>query len=98
MLKRILPVLQKAEGAVIVTADHGNADCMWNEKDGVRTPMVAHTKNPVPCIVKDFSGANSFTLSDCNEPGLANVAATIMNLLGFEAPKEYEPSLVELKK
>ena len=98
MLKRILPVLQKAKGVALITADHGNADCMWNEKDGVRIPMVAHTKNPVPCIIKDFSGENSFALRPGKEQGLANVAATIMNLLGYEAPAEYEPSLLQLKK
>ena len=45
---------------IVVTADHGNADCMWTVKKGVKSPMVAHTLNPVPFIVKDFSGANDF--------------------------------------
>ncbi len=96
MLKRLLPALKKGGGVAVITADHGNADCMWTEKEGVRTPMVAHTKNPVPFIVKDFSGVNSFTLCEVQNPGLANVAATVLNLLGFQAPKDYEPSLLQL--
>lgn len=98
MLRRLLPVLKKAEGIAVVTADHGNADCMWTEKKGVRTAMVAHTKNPVPFIVKDFSKVNLFSLSRVQEPGLANVAATVLNLLGFLAPEDYEPALLQLNK
>jgi len=96
MFKRLLPVLKEAEGVAVITADHGNADCMWTEKKGVRTPMVAHTKNPVPFIIKDFSKRNMLCLSNIENAGLANVSATILNLLGFEAPEGYEPSLVDL--
>lgn len=98
MLKRLLSVLKKAEGVAVITADHGNADCMWTEKNGVRTAMVAHTKNPVPFIVRDFSNHNSFILSGVEDPGLANVAATVLNLLGFQAPDDYEPALIRLEK
>jgi 2,3-bisphosphoglycerate-independent phosphoglycerate mutase len=97
MLKRVLSVLEKAAGVVVITADHGNADCMWTEKNGTRTAMVAHTKNPVPFIVKDFSGNNDFALQDLKDAGLANVAATVLNLLGFEAPEDYNPSLLQIK-
>ena len=97
MLRRLLPVLEKAGGVAVITADHGNADCMWTEKDGKRTAMVAHTKNPVPFIVKDFSGSNTFTLENLENIGLANVAATVLNLLGFIAPNDYEPSLLRLE-
>jgi len=95
-LLRILGAVKKAGGIVVVTADHGNADCMWTEKNGRILPMVAHTLNPVPCIIKDYSGANRFRLSGVSQPGLANVAATLCTLLGFVPPGEYEPSLVEL--
>jgi 2,3-bisphosphoglycerate-independent phosphoglycerate mutase len=94
-LARLLPVVAKARGTILVTADHGNADCMWTEKKGVRSPMVAHTKNPVPCIIKDFSGHDRFTLAQVDKPGLANVAATICRLLGYEPPEGYEPSLID---
>ncbi len=97
MLRRLLPVVKKAQGVAVITADHGNADCMWTEKQGERTPMVAHTKNPVPFIIKDYSGQNTFSLQPVEGAGLANVAATLLNLLGFEAPADYEPSLVRIE-
>lgn len=99
-LARILPVLEKAKGAIIILADHGNADLMFTEKNGVREPMVAHTLNPVPCIIKDYSGSDQFTLdTDVTNktPGLSNVAATVCTLLGYEAPAEYDESLLKQK-
>ena len=93
-LGRILHTLRETGGIAVVTADHGNADCMWTEKKGKRSPMVAHTLNPVPFIIEDFSGKNDFELSGVENPGLANVAATLCNLLGYEAPEDFEPSLI----
>jgi 2,3-bisphosphoglycerate-independent phosphoglycerate mutase len=93
-LKRILTALQKANGIALITADHGNADCMWTEKNGERTAMVAHTRNPVPLIIHDFNGNNDFQLAHLAQPGLSNVAATLCNLLGFQPPQEYDASLV----
>jgi 2,3-bisphosphoglycerate-independent phosphoglycerate mutase len=66
--------------ATIIIADHGNADFMINE-DG--TPNTAHTTNLVPCILvdRDFKGAL--------QPGkLADLAPTILTLLGIPIPKE----------
>ncbi len=97
-LGRVERAVRKAGGILVVTADHGNADCMWTEKNGKRSAMVAHTKNPVPFIIKDFSGNNRFRLRGVKNPGLANVASTLVTLLGYEPPQDYEPSLVELKK
>jgi len=95
-LRRLLPVIEAAKGVVVITADHGNADEMWTEKKGKREPMVAHTLNPVPFIVKDYSGANAITMASVQNPGLSNVAATLISLLGFEAPAEYDPSLIKI--
>jgi 2,3-bisphosphoglycerate-independent phosphoglycerate mutase len=58
--------------------------------------MVAHTLNPVPFVVKDYSGANRWQLSGAERPGLSNVAATICTLLGLAPPAEYDPTLVRL--
>lgn len=95
-LARLLPVIQAAKGALVITADHGNADLLFTEKKGVREPHVAHTLNPVPLVIKDFSGANRIAMSGAEHPGLSNVAATLMNLLGFKAPEAYDPSLVRI--
>jgi 2,3-bisphosphoglycerate-independent phosphoglycerate mutase len=95
-LARILVALEKVGGIALITADHGNADCMWTEKNGKRTAMVAHTRNPVPLIIKDYNQKNIFKLNHLEQPGLTNIAATICNLLGFEAPQDYDPSLLAL--
>ncbi len=95
-LKRLLPVVQESKGILVVTADHGNADCMWTEKKGKREPMVAHTLNPVPFIVQDFSGANRFEMVSVSNPGLSNVAATLMTLLGYDKPEDYDESLLRV--
>ncbi len=95
-LTRIYQSVKSAEGILVVTADHGNADLLFTMKNGKREPHVAHTLNPVPFIVKDFSQRNQFKLSSVAKPGLSNVASTLSNLLGFKAPAEYDPSLIEL--
>ena len=93
-LSRLLSAIKKAKGIALITSDHGNADCMWTEKKGVRAPMVAHTLNPVPLIIKDFDGSNDFRMTEISEPGLANIAATLCVLLGLQPPADYEPALV----
>jgi len=95
-LERLLYAVEKAKGVAVITADHGNADCLFTEKNGKREPHVAHTLNPVPFVIKDYSGTNNFKLRDIDTPGLSNVAATLINLLGYEQPAEYDSSLIEL--
>ncbi len=95
-LERLLRAVEKAKGIAVITADHGNADCLFTVKKGVREAHVAHTLNPVPFVIKDYSGANEFKLVEIDTPGLSNVAATLINLLGYEQPAEYDPSLIEL--
>jgi len=93
-LNRLLKAVEKAGGIAVVLADHGNADCMWTEKNGKRQSMVAHTKNPVPFIVVNFCERLKISGSGTPRPGLANVAASLCQLLGFQPPADYEPSLV----
>jgi len=95
-LSRLLPKVQAAGGIAVVTADHGNADELFTIKDGKREPMVAHTLNPVPFLIKDYSGANAFSLRPVESPKLSNVAATLMMLLGYQPPDDYGPPLVRL--
>lgn len=95
-LGRLARALEKHGGTLVVTADHGNADCMWNEKKDQRVPMVAHTRNPVPFIIKLFGDTNTFLCNELTDIGLTNVAATICVLLGYQPPDQYRPSLVRL--
>ena len=80
-LARVLPALQAAGGAMVVTADHGNCELMWDpETDG---PHTAHTLNPVPvALIGGPEGAN------LREGRLADLAPTILQLMGLEKPKE----------
>ncbi len=96
MLRRLLPVIERAKGVALITADHGNADQLFTESKGVRTPHTAHTLNPVPFIIKDYSGANVVSMNKLSTPGLSNVAATCLNLLGYQKPDEYDESLVRI--
>ncbi|MBL0174204.1 MAG: 2,3-bisphosphoglycerate-independent phosphoglycerate mutase [Ignavibacteria bacterium] len=82
-------------GIAVVTADHGNSDEMFTEKNGVRTPKTSHTLNPVPFCIIDARPDPPYRLADVAHPGLANVAATLLNLLGYTPPDDYERSLVE---
>ncbi len=95
-LARIMPAVEAAHGLLVVTADHGNADLLFTENKGKREPHVAHTLNPVPFIIKDYSGANALHACDAPAPGLSNVAATLVRLLGFEAPDHFDPALVRI--
>jgi 2,3-bisphosphoglycerate-independent phosphoglycerate mutase len=90
---RLLDVVEELGGVLVFTADHGNADIMYTEKDGVKTPLTSHTLSPVPFAIHDTAEAN-YTVAGPSTAGLANVAATVMNLMGFAAPDDYEPSLL----
>ena len=91
-LGRIVKKMQSLEGALIVTADHGNADVMLNLQTG--EVMKEHTVNPVPCIIVDESrrnrsSAGSADLSMLTPTAvLSDVAPTIIDLMGLQQPPE----------
>ncbi|MCB9592623.1 MAG: 2,3-bisphosphoglycerate-independent phosphoglycerate mutase [Sandaracinaceae bacterium] len=101
-LGRLLKTVKKLNGAMIVTADHGNADLMYelDKKTGAPIPdgrggfkpKTSHTLNAVPCHV--YAPGLSLAAANVEHPGLANVAATALALMGFAAPDGYSPSLV----
>ena len=106
-LARILKVIDKLHGAAIITADHGNADEMYevdkkgnvkHAADGSMKAKTSHTLNRVPCIIYDNFSKDGYTVkADDGSFGLSDVAATTVNLLGYEAPSMWDPSLIELK-
>jgi 2,3-bisphosphoglycerate-independent phosphoglycerate mutase len=105
-LGRLLPVIKSLGGIALITADHGNADEMYemDKKGGVKMEngkpkaKTAHTLNPVPFIIYDPSFAGEYSLGTAvAKPGLANVAATALDLMGWRAPEGYEPSLLTWK-
>jgi len=102
-LARIIPVIDKMHGVAIITADHGNADEMFESKKGkilIDTatgkpmPKTSHTLNKVPMIIYDNRESKDYALKK-GDFGLANIAATVVNLLGFEAPDGWEKSMIE---
>ena len=107
---RLLQEVSARGGVLVVTADHGNADDMWmrdgkgrplTDAEGEPLPKTSHTLNPVPLTIFDPEHPDAWRLRDFaatgEVPGLANVAATLFNLLGYVAPKDYAPSLIEVR-
>ncbi len=77
-LKQVAETAIQLGYSLIVIADHGNADCAVNE-DG--SPNTAHTTNPVPVWIVDKE------ITKVNDGKLADVAPTVLSLLGIEKPQ-----------
>lgn len=92
-IARLLDAVAECGGTAVVTADHGNADEMFVEENGKRIVRTSHSLNPVPFAITGRA-AGAFEMAGVESPGLANVAATLFNLLGYRAPPEYAPSLI----
>jgi len=80
-LARVIAALEKAGGAMIVTADHGNCETMVDPATG--GPHTSHTTNPVPVIL--FGGPAGAHLRDGR---LADLAPTLLDLMGLPLPGE----------
>ena len=97
---RILETADKLGTLVLFTADHGNADeCLeTNKKTGEVTnkPKTSHTLNPVPFIFYDKNFKDNYTVKE-GSFGLSNIAATVVNLLGYKAPEKWDESMIEVK-
>ena len=102
---RLKEAIEKAGGIMVVTADHGNADDMYEhdksgnvkkKENGEPKAKTSHSLNPVPCIIYDpeYKGEYSTTLNE--GLGISSIAATCMNLLGFVPPADYDKSVVEM--
>ena len=75
---KVMKEIEKVNGIAIVTADHGNADCMIDETGG---PFTAHTTNPVPLLLNQEGAV-------LKEGRLADIAPTMLDLMGLEKPEE----------
>lgn len=103
-LARLEEAVNAVGGIFMITADHGNADDMaqrdkkgkpLRDANGKAIPLTSHTLAPVPLIIGGSGLPPNVRLHpDMPTAGLANVTATFVNLLGFEAPADYEPSLL----
>lgn len=102
---RLKEAIEKAGGIMVVTADHGNADDMYEhdkkgevkrKENGDPKAKTSHSLNPVPCIIYDpeYKGEYSKTLNE--GLGISSIAATCMSLLGYVPPEDYDKSVVTL--
>lgn len=100
---RIAESVRASQGCLVITADHGNAEDMaqrdqegqpLHNRDGTIAMKTSHSLNPVEFLLVDFAQRSFGFRDDLLEAGLANVASTLIELLGFVAPSEYEPSLL----
>jgi len=84
---RLMQHASKADYSIILTADHGNCEEMVDPVTG--EPHTQHTTYPVPCMIID---KQSWKLSSCG--GLANIAPTVLHLMGLRVPKKMASSLL----
>ncbi len=108
-LGRLLKAVQAVDGLLVVSADHGNADDMFEHDDktglvktdpatGKPRAKTSHSLNPVPCYIFDPGGKAGLCLSPAASAGLgiSSLASTCLTLLGFEPPGDYDPGIVSV--
>lgn len=105
-LSRLLPVIDALGGVALITADHGNADEMFEldkqgqpkaNPNGSFKAKTSHTLNPVPFIFYGNQLNGAVAIKQGVEFGLSNIASTIVNLLGYEAPEMWDQGILEFK-
>lgn len=104
---RLGKAIAKAGGIMILTADHGNSDDMYEhdkktgavkiKENGAPKSKTAHSLNPVPCILFDPDYKNDYDTALNEELGISSLGATVINLLGYEAPSDYDKSIINFK-
>lgn len=104
---RIKEAIEKVGGVLILTADHGNADDMYEHdkktgnvilgSKGKPKAKTSHSLNPVPCVIYDPAYGDDYDKVLNSGLGISSIAATCMNLLGFEAPEDYDKSIINFK-
>ena len=92
----------------MITADHGNADEMVMrdnkssafalDEDGRPRPKTSHTLNPVPFYFYDNVSNGAIRIAGGRSFGLSNVAASTVNLLGYEAPEMWDAGIFDFEK
>lgn len=104
-LKRLLAAIDQVGGMAIITADHGNAEEMYElnkdgtpktDKAGKVKSKTSHTLNKVPCVFYDNTeNKDKYSVIDSDDYGLANIASTVAMLLGEEPKACWEKSMIK---
>jgi 2,3-bisphosphoglycerate-independent phosphoglycerate mutase len=103
---RLMAACRKARGILVISADHGNADEMYErnaatgeivrDEQGMRQPKTAHSLNPVPVHIYDPAGTAKVQLASTEPLGISSLAATCVTLLGYQPPEDYDPSIISI--
>jgi 2,3-bisphosphoglycerate-independent phosphoglycerate mutase len=107
-LARLAKAVDELQGILVVTADHGNADEMFQrdkkgavqrDKHGQPVAKTSHTLNPVPFLIHDPMRSDRYEIDAerMKSAGIANVTATCIELLGFVPPDDLELSLLRFR-
>jgi 2,3-bisphosphoglycerate-independent phosphoglycerate mutase len=114
-LGRIAKAADEAGAILVITADHGNSDDMFEhdkktgavsrKADGSPKAKTSPSLNPVPCIVYDpeYQGEYERTVGSENQGslneglGISSIAATVIDLLGYVPPADYDKSVLKMK-
>ena len=105
-LGRLIVAAKKTGAILVISADHGNSDDMYehakdgsvkvDKKTGLPKAKTAHSLNPVPAVIYDPANAAHAKLTGQAGLGISSLAATCLNLLGYRTPEGYDPSLVSV--
>jgi 2,3-bisphosphoglycerate-independent phosphoglycerate mutase len=104
-LGRLRQAIEKAGGIMVLTADHGNSDDMYEhdkksgavirKADGSPRAKTSHSLNPVPCVIFDPAFKGEYEPMLWEGLGISSLAATCIELLGFQAPSDYDQSVLQ---
>ncbi len=105
-LGRLREAVESAGGILILTADHGNSDDMYEhdkktgavqrDSEGEPKAKTSHSLNPIPCIIYDPEYKGEYKTQLRSGLGISSLAATCVELLGYIAPEGYDPSVLEM--
>ena len=105
-LERLYNAVRNAGGIMLVTADHGNADDMYEhdksgavklDKNGEPRRKTSHSLNPVPCFIYDPDYKGEYSQELNTGLGISSIAGTCAELLGFKAPADYDKPVINWK-
>jgi 2,3-bisphosphoglycerate-independent phosphoglycerate mutase len=101
---RLRAAVEKAGGMMLITADHGNSDDMFEhdkksgavtrKADGSPRAKTSHSHNPVPCVIYDPEYKGEYKKELKSGLGISSLTATCIELLGLEPPEGYDPSVL----
>ncbi|MDR1971632.1 MAG: 2,3-bisphosphoglycerate-independent phosphoglycerate mutase [Treponema sp.] len=111
-LGRLRKAVDEAGGIMVITADHGNSDDMFEhdkktgavslKQDGSPKAKTSHSLNPVPCVIYDPRCQDEYPHSpgegDLNGGlGISSIAATCIRLLGYVPPEDYDKAVIKMQ-